>query len=165
MGAALLVPNRKRAKRNCKKVTCKWGCFVGACFETTSRRAPFFSRAPLPGLHPDTLSHSKSITEVIRVLQEPVPPNNIVLLNAGDAYEFHNDYSDLSSVNGLLLQSVSSLRRRPRRLQTTYCLNGKKTGEAAAMMEMMREVRNAELAGVMVEGERRCRSQMKGENS
>ena len=65
--------------------------------KTTSRRAPFFSRAPLPGLHPDTLSHSKSITEVIRVLQEPVPPNNIVLLNAGDAYEFHNDYSDLSA--------------------------------------------------------------------
>ena len=44
-------------------------------------------------------------------------------------------------------------------------MNGKKTGEAAAMMEMMREVRNAELAGVMMEGERRCRSQMKGENS
>lgn len=34
---------------------------------------------------------------MIRVLQEPVPPNNIVLLNAGDAYEFHNDYSDLSA--------------------------------------------------------------------
>ena len=63
------------------------------------RAGPLFFRGPLshPGLQPDTLSHSKSITEVIRVLQEPVPPNSIVLLNASDAYEFHNDYSDLSA--------------------------------------------------------------------